>query len=179
MQDTDQIPPSDDVLNSFFTRGVFPMNSENVASGPILPSLPCQLLHENAKLPSRGSEYAAGLDLYAAESTWLPGPVLEYNTGVAVAIPSGYVGLLIPRSSVSNTSLRMANSVGVIDSDYRGAIKVRYDYVYMEGSEPNYDVGEKVAQLVIVPFLTMNPVQVNALEMTDRGANGFGSTGRT
>jgi len=81
-----------------------------------------QLLHPDAKLPTRGSEHAAGLDLYAASWAFFGNNMIAYNTGVAVAIPEGYVGLVFPRSSVTGTSLRLGNAVAVIDSDFRGPI---------------------------------------------------------
>ena len=91
-----------------------------------------------------------------------------------MAIPTGYVGLLFPRSSVTKTDLRLANCVGVIDSDYRGPIKVVFD----RKGKRSYNVGDRVAQLVIVPAPHLDIIEVDELDDTDRGINGFGSTGK-
>lgn len=99
------------------------------------------------------------------------------STGVQVSIPEGHVGLLIARSSLRERGWRLANGVGVIDSDYRGEIRValRKDRV---GSDDLPDFGEYIAQLVIVPYLRVEIEEVNKLPETARGSGGFGSTGR-
>lgn len=162
---------------------VEPMHSLFQAFGHNVPNtiartLQVQLLHPSAKLPTRGSEHAAGLDLYAA--SWMPygESMIQYDTGVAVAIPEGYVGLLIPRSSVTGTSLRLANSCGVLDPDFRGSIKFRFDALNLPDSEPNYGIGDRIGQLVIVPAPRFEPIQVDELPATTRGEGSFGSSGR-
>lgn len=141
-------------------------------------NLQFQLKHPDAKLPTRGTEGSAGLDLYAVDWDMMEGiAALEYSTGLAVAIPEGYVGLLFPRSSITNVDIRLANCVGVIDSDYRGEIKMRFDRIG-EGPVEHYFAGDKIGQLVIVPCPRFDPVQVDSLPETQRGTGGFGSTGR-
>tara|TARA_R100000365_G_C2745106_1_gene73880 strand:- start:1264 stop:1749 length:486 start_codon:yes stop_codon:yes gene_type:complete len=99
---------------------------------------------------------------------------VEYDTGIAMAIPVGYVGLLFPRSSVSKKGLSLANSCGVIDPSYRGTIRLRY---YMRGNFTLYTISERIGQIVIVkqPIIKLN--KKDSLPETARGAKGFGSTG--
>jgi dUTP pyrophosphatase len=132
-------------------------------------------LHTDAKLPARGSEGAAGLDLYAVERVTLePGARAAVRTGLAVAIPRGYYGRVAPRSGLA---LRHGIDVlaGVIDSDYRGEILCA---LVNHGREPfQIETGARVAQLVVEAIATPDPVWAEDLEQTDRGAGGFGSTG--
>lgn len=139
-----------------------------------------QLLHPDAKLPTRATDGSAGLDLYCHSSNPYGQSMVEYDTGVAVAIPDGYVGLVVPRSSISGTSLRLANCVGVIDSDYRGPIKMRFDFNHesLPDSDRPYQHGDRIGQLVIVPCPSFSPVAVEELPATTRGQGGFGSSGR-
>lgn len=144
-------------------------------------------LDDTAKEPTCATVGSAGYDLYATTKTWdEKAGVIVYGTGIAMEIPSGYVGLLFPRSSIKNYNLRLANSVGVIDSDYRGEIKVCFDIIdvfdpitgerYEEVKE--YEVGDRVAQLVIVPCLTTKLKEVEELNGTTRNKGGFGHTGK-
>jgi len=115
---------------------------------------------------------------------------LECDTGIAVEIPNGYVGLVFPRSSISKTDLTLSNSVGVIDSSYRGSIKLRFkasaefaQEVEDLGLKPIrpaifYEVGDKIGQLVIIPYPTIEYVEADKLSDTQRGNGGFGSTGK-
>lgn len=98
----------------------------------------------------------------------------EYGTGLSVEIPEGYVGLVFPRSSISNTGMLLTNSVGVIDSGYRGEIRARFKYV---SGTKSYEVGDKIAQLIIIPYPSIEFEEVEDLSQTDRGDGGFGSTG--
>lgn len=99
----------------------------------------------------------------------------EYGTGLSLEIPEGYVGLIFPRSSVSTKGLSLANSVGVIDSGYRGEIKLRfYDNVWPFP----YKVGDKIGQIMIIPYPQIEFEEVEELSTTSRNANGFGSTGK-
>ena len=134
----------------------------------------------------------AGLDLVAT-SIDTDNEFVEYGTSLAIEIPDGYVGLLYPRSSVSKTSLSLCNSVGVIDSSYRGEIKVRFNEVQIEkhasmgvmlsqayiakSDRPIYKVGDRVAQLVIMPYPQIELVEADDLSSTKRGDGGFGSSG--
>jgi dUTP pyrophosphatase len=97
----------------------------------------------------------------------------EYGTGLALEIPQGHVGLVFPRSSVSNTGAILCNSVGVIDAGYRGEVKVRY-----KAAKAPYKVGERVGQLMILPLPSVEFEESESLEESVRGAGGFGSTGK-
>lgn len=130
-------------------------------------------------LPRRQTPGSAGLDLAVKEDVVLmPGSVMMAGTGVRVAIPRGHVGLVYSRSSVAaKLRIRLANSVGVIDSDYRGEIMLPLVYEGTIGGV-KLPAGMRVAQLIIQPVATM-PVQVvDELDSTERGEGGFGSTGR-
>lgn len=140
--------------------------------------LPVKLLYPEARIPSRASEHAAGLDLYAAWVSGCGSRMLEVGTGIAVAIPEGYAGFIFPRSSITATSLRLANCVGVIDSDYRGEIKFRFDDLDYNDSERPYEVGDRVGQLILMPVPRFEPIAVESLPETIRGNGGYGSTGR-
>ena len=137
-------------------------------------------LHPNAVLPTYGSADAAGADLYACmetEVTIQPGEVFWVPTGIALEVPKGCAGLVYARSSMgAKRGLAPANKVGVVDSDYRGEIKV---VLLNHSKEPQVlRPGERVAQFVITPVLQPPYEEVDDLTDTDRGAGGFGSTGR-
>lgn len=137
-------------------------------------------LTETAKLPERGSLMAAGYDLFAdiAEDTVIePHTTAMIGTGIAVAIPEGYFGGVYARSGLSSKEgLRPANCTGVVDADYRGEIKVA---LHNDGEiARTVTVGQKIAQMVVSPFLSVTFEEVDELDNTDRGAGGFGSTGK-
>ena len=132
---------------------------------------------EYAQLPTRGSKDAAGLDLYCPFHIKVPADSQKkIPLGIAVEIPKGYMGLLVPRSSMSKTPLRCANSVGVIDADYRGEISIVYENI----SCSDYTIfrGDRIAQLIIVPIARVDVVEVDKLSETERGDGGYGSTGK-
>ena len=136
-------------------------------------------LNEKATVPTYGSAFAAGADLYACEEnavTVEAGETKLIHTGIAMAIPEGYVGLNFARSGLaSKRGLAPANKVGVIDSDYRGELMVA---LHNHGSIPQtIEPGERVAQFLIMPVITAQFTEVDSLEETERGAGGFGSTG--
>lgn len=134
-------------------------------------------LDQAAIIPSYAKEGDAGLDLVAINEKTVDGNgfgYIEYGTGIAVEIPPHHVGLLFPRSSISNTGLIMANSVGVIDSGYRGEIKLRFRWV---ADSVKYKTGERVAQLVIVPCPEVELIQTEEFTNSERGEGGFGHTG--
>lgn len=135
-------------------------------------------LDEKAKIPTYGTEYSAGADLYALLDSSLeikPGEVKMISTGLAMAIPNGYVGLIYARSSLgTKKGLAPANKVGVIDSDYRGEIKVCL-YNHSEETQ-TIDPYERIAQIVFTPYLQVIFNEVNELDETIRGEGGFGST---
>ena len=137
-------------------------------------------LKENAILPTRGSEAAAGADLYACLEeavTIAPHETKLIPTGLAMELPLGWAGLVYARSGLaSKRDLAPANKVGVIDSDYRGQVMVALHNHSQEDQVVN--PGERVAQLVITPVFTPGFREVDDLSETDRGSGGFGSTGR-
>ena len=138
-----------------------------------------KLLDPRAKLPAYGSADAAGADLRVLTDgpvTLAPGETVMFHTGIAVAIPQGYVGLVYARSGMAcKRGLAPANKVGVIDADYRGEVRVA---LHNHGSVPQVvEDGDRVAQLVIVPYLSARFTQAEELDDTQRGTGGFGSTG--
>ena len=132
-------------------------------------------LHPQAVMPAYAKKGDAAMDLYAAEIKQDKWGNYVYLTGVALEIPPGFVGLLFPRSSVSKTSLSLANSVGVVDSGYRGEIMLKYRN--HSGINAAYQEGDRVGQLMIMPFPQVELIEVNELSTTERGEGGFGSTG--
>ena len=137
-------------------------------------------LTETAILPERGSAYAAGYDLFAdiTESVEIqPHETKMIGTGLAMEIPEGYFGGVFARSGLSaKEGLRPANCVGVVDADYRGEVKVA---LHNDGKVVReIKVGQKIAQLVVVPFLSVEFEEVEELSETVRGVGGFGSTGK-
>ncbi len=138
-------------------------------------------LNEKARIPTRGSEYAAGYDLYAClEGEKIdipPHTTAKIGTGLSIAVPNGYFGAIFARSGLASKSgLRPANCVGVADSDYRG----EYIVALHNDSDEMRTVsdGERIAQLVVMPFLEVDFVETDNLSETNRGAGGFGSTGK-
>lgn len=137
-------------------------------------------LNEKAKLPSAGSVKAAGYDLYAClekeELTIAPHETVLVGTGLAAAIPEGYFGGIFARSGLAaKQGLRPANCVGVIDADYRGELKVALHNDSRE--DRTIGDGERIAQLVVLPFLQLEFELADELDETERGAGGFGHTG--
>ena len=143
--------------------------------------VPIKKLRPEAVIPARGSAGAAGYDLCACTGrgcvTIPPGGTEMIGTGLSVAIPEGYFGAVFARSGLSvREGLRPANCVGVCDSDYRGEYIVP---LYNDSDTPKtVRDGDRIAQLVIVPFLAVEFDESRALGETERGAGGFGSTGR-
>ena len=140
-----------------------------------------QKLHKDAILPQYGSACAAGADLYAlceeADMEIAPGETKLVHTGVAMEIPEGYAGFIYARSGIATKrGLAPANCVGVVDSDYRGEVMVALHNHSKEVQ--TIASGERIAQMVIAPFLPVIFEETEALDKTERGAGGFGSTGR-
>ena len=127
----------------------------------------------NAVTPTRAHPTDAGFDLTAATKEF-SSLYNEYDTGIAVAIPDGYVGLVFPRSSVSGTGMSLANAVGVVDASYRGTIKLRF----RRGEGREYEAGERVGQLVVLKLECTSMEEVNGIDETVRATKGFGSSGR-
>ena len=139
-----------------------------------------KFLNDRAKMPTNGSQYAAGYDLYAAIKkpvTIYPGTCEKIGTGLAMEIPTGYFGAIFARSGLATKQgLRPANCVGVVDSDYRGEVIVALHNDSNEARQVQPD--ERIAQLVLMPYGVVDCFEVvDDLEDTDRGAGGFGSTG--
>lgn len=137
-------------------------------------------LKPGATVPTMGSKFAAGADLYSAEDADVvigPNETKFIGTGLAMEIPEGYVGLVYARSGLAcKRGLAPANKVGVVDSDYRGEIKVA---LHNHGKEAQtVEKGERIAQMVIAPYLSVNYEEADELSETERGEGGFGSTGR-
>lgn len=145
----------------------------------IMLDLKIKKLNVNATIPTYGSAFAAGADLYSCEGEmdFLPGETKLVHTGIAMEIPNGYVGLIYARSGIATKrGLAPANKVGVIDSDYRGEIMVAL-HNHSE-STAKIEAAERIAQIVITPYLTVNFTLADELDDTVRGASGFGSTGK-
>jgi len=140
-------------------------------------------LSENAVTPSYSKPGDAAMDLTAITKNQVMGggfytqdlKYLEYGTGLAVEVPEGHVALIFPRSSISETDLTLTNSVGVIDSGYRGEIKFRFRATK---NEMQYQVNERVGQMLIIPYPTIELEEVKELSKTERGTGGFGHSGK-
>lgn len=132
--------------------------------------------HPNGKIPTYATDGSGAFDFYSAEDVVVHENYAKaINLGVAMEVPDGHVLLLFPRSSIGkNTGLRMPNSVGVIDSDYRGTIHALYDNVW---SDYTVLTGDRIAQGIIVPIPKVEFEEVEELSTTERGEGGFGSTG--
>jgi len=129
-------------------------------------------LSPEAIIPKYAHEGDAGMDVYAV-SKEETSKFVEYGTGLSFEIPGGYVCLVFSRSSVSNKDLILANSVGVLDSEYRGELKFRFK----KTGQDDYEVGERVGQIIILPYPKIEFEETKELDETSRGAGGFGSTG--
>ena len=148
--------------------------------------------HKNAVVPKYARFGDAGMDLTAVSKEIDSDGNLVFDTGIAVEIPKGYVGLIFPRSSNAKKDLLLSNSVGVIDSNYRGSISLKFKHTcniidevkgdnkihFNFAKESYYEVGDRVAQLIIVPYPNIEFLEVDELSETDRGTGGYGSTGK-
>ena len=131
-------------------------------------------LHENAVIPKYAKKGDAGMDLTCVSYEY-KGSYIEFKTGLAFEIPEGYVGLIFPRSSVSKYSLSLANSVGVLDSGYRGEVTFRFRET---SGVPNiYSIGDRIGQIMVLPFPKIEFEETDVLSDTDRGNGGYGSSG--
>jgi dUTP pyrophosphatase len=143
-----------------------------------------------AKIPTYAKDGDAGMDVIATSIISDTPTQITYGLGIALEIPNGFVGLVFPRSSIRKTGLQLSNSVGVIDSGYRGELQATfnklfggegmYDEMKVNQMQPNdyYKVGDRVAQIMIIPFPPIEFEQVTQLSETERGDGGFGSTGK-
>lgn len=137
-------------------------------------------LHENAIIPTYGSEFSAGADLYALSDKPIviePGKTVMVHTGLAFEIPEGYGGFVFARSGLaSKKGLAPANKVGVVDSDYRGEVMVALHNSSSETATIN--AGERIAQIVFMPYISASFIECEELSETVRGGGGFGSSGK-
>lgn len=135
-------------------------------------------LHKDAVIPAYSKIGDAGMDLTAVSKDIVDRKdhgYTSYGTGLAFQIPEGFVGLIFPRSSISNTGLLLSNSVGVVDSGYRGEVSARFKHI--PGTK-DYEVGDRVAQMLILPYPQVQFEEVKELETSERSSSGYGSTGK-
>jgi dUTP pyrophosphatase len=132
-------------------------------------------LHKDAVIPSYAKHGDAGLDLVATSIISFDKEQVTYGTGIAIEIPEGFVGLIFPRSSIRKYEQYLSNSVGVIDSGYRGEIQATFNSRYY--ADVKYKVGDKIAQLLILPYPSVEFEETHELSSTERGEGGFGSSG--
>ena len=136
-------------------------------------------LHPKARTPEQAHEHDAGFDLYAHSMDWsvieASGLYTEYGTGLAFEIPKGYAGFLLPRSSISKTHHMLKNSVGLIDSGYRGEVKFRFS---PDSTRNAYVAGDKIGQIVFLKLPAVQLEESEQLSNSPRGEGGFGSTGK-
>ena len=150
-------------------------------------------LNENAKMPKKAHSTDAGFDLVATSVEYDKTGSIVYGTGLAFEIPEGYVGLVFPRSSIYKQDLMLTNAVGVIDSGYRGEVMCKFKaapYLLKQSDDVDlyssllpkfantYKVGERIAQMIIMPIPSIEFEDVDELSSSDRGEGGYGSTGK-
>jgi len=137
-------------------------------------------IHPDATIPSYAKNGDAGMDLVATSVIGETLGSITYGLGIALEIPKGFVGLVFPRSSIRKTNLQLSNSVGVIDSGYRGELQATFNKIQgIDNVErENYKVGDRVCQIIIIPYPPIEFNEVNELSNTERGEGGFGSTGK-
>ena len=137
-------------------------------------------LNENAVIPSYAKNGDAGMDLIATSIIGEEPFQITYGLGIALEIPKGFVGLVFPRSSIRKTRLQLSNSVGVIDSGYRGELQATFNKIHttIENQKNDYKVGDRVAQIMIIPHPDIQFEEADELSDTERGEGGFGSTGK-
>ena len=140
-------------------------------------------LHDDAVIPSYAKHGDAGMDLTAISKEYDEHGNVVYGTGLAFEIPQGYAGFLFPRSSNAKKDLILSNSVGVVDSGYRGEVVFKFkpsDWYNRDDASctaPQYEVGDRIGQIIILPYPEIEFLEVDELSSSDRGVGGFGSTG--
>ena len=139
-------------------------------------------LHPNAVIPTYAKAGDAGMDLVATSILSNTTFDITFGMGIALEIPEGFVGLIFPRSSIRKTDLALTNCVGVVDSGYRGELQATFKKVYGKNDvrigETDYKVGDRIAQIIILPYPQIEFNEVEELSNTERGDGGFGSTGK-
>ncbi len=164
---------------SLLSNDISTLNTQSTSSGTIseVINVKVKKLDPNAVVPSYSKVGDAGMDLTITNIKENTSFSITYGFGIAMEIPKGYVGLVFPRSSVRNQDLILSNCVGVIDSGYRGELQATFKKT--QGLDSiSYNVGERGAQIMILPYPQINMVESDELSETDRGAGGFGSTGK-
>lgn len=153
---------------------------------PLTMEIKIKRLYGDAVLPTRAHVDDAGYDLYAHSKAFDDDGNIVYGTGIAFEIPRGYVGLVFPRSSNAKKDLLLSNSVGVVDSGYRGEVsfKFKFTLTYITGEglihrcDAEYNVGDRIGQIIIMPYPDVTFVETDELSETDRGTGGYGSSGK-
>lgn len=141
--------------------------------------LKINLVHPNAKMPTKGSEHAAAWDVYAADYKMLSSHKVEYDLGFQLEFPENYKLILIPRSSISNTQWLFPQGTGLGDADYRGTYKFRFTTsIVTSSTEIPYQIGDRIGQIYLQEIVPIQFNQVSELSDTVRGSGGFGSSGR-
>ena len=136
-------------------------------------------LSELAVVPTYAKDGDAGMDLVATSIISTTSTQITYGIGLALEIPKGFVGLIFPRSSVRKTRLMLSNCVGVVDSGYRGELQATFNKINNDSvSENDYKVGDRIAQIMIIPHPDIQFEEADELSDTERGEGGFGSTGK-
>lgn len=135
-------------------------------------------LHKDAIIPKYALNGDAGLDLTAVSKGIDENSCIVYQTGIAMEIPFGYVGLVFPRSSIAKKNLSLSNAVGLIDSGFRSEITFKFNTIGKEFVyEPEYKVGDRIGQIMIIPYPQIEFEEVSELSDSERGNGGYGSTG--
>jgi dUTP pyrophosphatase len=134
-------------------------------------------LHPLAVIPTYAKSGDAGMDFVATKVISEETYSITYGTDISMEIPEGFVGLVFPRSSIRKYELNLSNSVGVIDSGYRGELQATFRKTHGDASE-TYNVGDKIFQMIIIPYPQIEFEEVDELSDTERGEGGFGSTGK-
>jgi dUTP pyrophosphatase len=171
-EDLSFIGELDSLLNQLTTEV-----QDNYAAAGFSTDVKIKKLHPNAVIPTYSKDGDAGMDLTITEIHSNTTFDVTYGFGLAMEIPNGHVGLVFPRSSVRNFDLSLTNSVGVIDSGYRGEIQATFKKTNGLDSL-KYNVGERGAQIIIIPYPKINFIDSDSLSETERGGGGFGSTGK-
>ena len=136
-------------------------------------------LNPSAVIPTYAKDGDAGMDLVATSIISNTSTQITYGIGLALEIPKGFVGLIFPRSSVRKTRLMLSNCVGVVDSGYRGELQATFNKINNDSvSENDYKVGDRIAQIIIIPHPQIEFYEVDELSDSERGDGGFGSTGK-
>jgi len=174
--DDEYIKEIENVLGSLSNDATEFVNGERLLDSVKL-SCKIKKLHPNAVIPSYSKEGDAGMDITATEIIGNTTSQVTYGTGIAVEIPKGYVGLVFPRSSIRKMELELSNSVGVIDSGYRGEIQATFNKTNGLDSI-KYDVGDRIVQIMVIPYPNVVFTEVEELSDSERGNGGFGSTGK-